>query len=199
MVVNRNFKKMEKAKKYELTKEFKVVGSTKVFRIKALRDFGNVKKGDIGGWIEKEENLSQEGNAWVSDNVLIFDDAQISGNVLIFDDVRISDNAQICGDAQISGDAQIFGDALICGNVQIFGKSRISGDARISKTPLQIQGSKHFVNMNGDLLQIGCQLYSIPSWKEHFERIGKAEKYTKEEIKEYKLYIDLAEKLMDLN
>ena len=55
-------------KKYELTTDTKMVLGRKLFRIKALVSFGNVKIGDLGGYIEKEENLSQEGNAWVSGN-----------------------------------------------------------------------------------------------------------------------------------
>ncbi len=56
-------------KKYELTAECKTLDNgTKLFRIKALRDFSNVKAGDLGGWVEKEGNLSQEGNAWWNDN-----------------------------------------------------------------------------------------------------------------------------------
>lgn len=61
-------------KKYELTTDTKMVLGRKLFRIKALVSFGNVKIGDLGGYIEKEENLSQEGNAWVSGN------AKVSGN-----------------------------------------------------------------------------------------------------------------------
>ncbi len=38
---------------------------TKVYQIQALRDFGNVRKGDIGGWVESESNLSQDGDCWV--------------------------------------------------------------------------------------------------------------------------------------
>lgn len=45
-------------KKFELTSEFitNFLG-TKSFRIKALMEFGDVKAGDLGGYIEKEENL----------------------------------------------------------------------------------------------------------------------------------------------
>lgn len=50
-------------KKYELTKEFIEHCGRRLFRIRALIDFGNVKAGDLGGYVEKEENLSQEGNA----------------------------------------------------------------------------------------------------------------------------------------
>ena len=74
-------------KKFKLTSEFIVdISGVKLFRIKALIEFGNVKAGDLGGYIEKEENLSHMGNAWVSD------------------DARISGNAQVFGNARVSGD-----------------------------------------------------------------------------------------------
>ena len=57
-------------KKYELTEEKKVFLGTALYRIRALKDFelldGTiVHAGDLGGWIEKEDNLSQEDSAWV--------------------------------------------------------------------------------------------------------------------------------------
>ena len=62
-------------KKFELTAEFVTnVFGTKLFRIKALVAFGDVEKGELGGFIEKEGNLSHDGNAWVSGN------ARVSGN-----------------------------------------------------------------------------------------------------------------------
>lgn len=57
--------------KYELTSETKTLGSRTLYRIKALCDFGEVKSGDLGGFIEKEDNLSQYGNAWVSGNAKV--------------------------------------------------------------------------------------------------------------------------------
>ena len=86
-------------KKFKLTSEFIVdISGVKLFRIKALIEFGNVKAGDLGGYIEKEENLSHMGNAWVSGN------AQVSG------DARVSGNARVSGDAQVFGDARVSGD-----------------------------------------------------------------------------------------
>ncbi len=67
-------------KKYELTTETKTFFDRTLYRIKAVRSFGVVKAGVLGGFIEKEENLSHEGNAWV------YSDAWVSGN------------AQVCGD-----------------------------------------------------------------------------------------------------
>ena len=52
-------------KKFELTSEFVTnVFGAKLFRIRALIEFGGVKAGDVGGYVEKEENLDQDSNAW---------------------------------------------------------------------------------------------------------------------------------------
>ena len=58
-------------RKYELTKETNNIGFKTLYRIKALRDFANVKAGDLGGFIENEENLSHEGNCWVYGNARV--------------------------------------------------------------------------------------------------------------------------------
>lgn len=98
-------------KKFKLTSEFIVdISGVKLFRVKALIEFGNVKAGDLGGYIEKEKNLSHMGNAWVSGN------AQVFGNARVF------------GNAWVSGDAQVFGNAWVFGDAQVFGDARVSGD-----------------------------------------------------------------------
>ena len=104
-------------KKFELTNEF-ITNSygVKLFRIKALIEFGNVKAGDLGGYIEKEENLSHMGDAW------IYGDAQISGNAQVFGDAQVFGNAWVFGDARVSGNARVSGDAWV------FGDARVSGD-----------------------------------------------------------------------
>lgn len=84
-------------KKYELTTNTKMLFGRKLFQIKALVSFGDVAAGDLGGYIEKEENLSHDGDAWVYDRALIFGDAKVYG------------------DAWVHGDALVYGDAdYIC-------------------------------------------------------------------------------------
>ena len=85
-------------KKYELTKETKVIGGKTVFRIRALRSFGDIKAGDLGGFIENERNLSHEGNAWVGDNA------------------KVNGYAQVGGNARVGGYARVSGDGLINSN-----------------------------------------------------------------------------------
>ena len=96
-------------KKFELTTEFITVFGIKLFRIRALIAFGNVEAGELGGFVEKEENLSHDNRAW------------------------IYGNARICGDAEIYGNARIYGNAEIYGNARIYGDARICGNAEISK------------------------------------------------------------------
>ena len=67
-------------KKYELTDEIIVKYGSTLHRIKALKDFGNVKTGELGGYIESGSNLSQEGNCWVCGNAEVYDNAEVCGN-----------------------------------------------------------------------------------------------------------------------
>ena len=71
-------------KKYKLTKEKIEHNGRTLYRIEALIDFSNVKKGQKGGFIEKEDNLSHEGKAWVYDNACVYGDAWVSGNARVY-------------------------------------------------------------------------------------------------------------------
>jgi hypothetical protein len=112
-------KEAEEVKKYELTSETKVFLGKTLYRIKALVQFGNVNAGDLGGWIEKEENLSQSGNAWV------YGDARVSGNAWVYGDARVSGNAGVSGNARVSGDARVYGDAGVYGNARVYGNAEV--------------------------------------------------------------------------
>ena len=98
-------------KKYELTDETKEFDGKTLYRIRALIDFGFVKAGDFGGWIEKEENLSQEGRCWAYDNACIY------GNARVFDDACVCDNAKVFGNACISSDAKVCNNARVRENM----------------------------------------------------------------------------------
>ena len=69
--------------KFELTKETKYWFGTTLYRIKALKAFGSVEKGELGGFIEKEANIESAGNAWV------FGHAQVSGNAFVYGKLKL--------------------------------------------------------------------------------------------------------------
>lgn len=67
-------------KEFELTEEFIINNSgIKLYRIKALKNFSDVKKGDLGGYVQKERNLSQFGDAQVYGNAQVYGDVIASG------------------------------------------------------------------------------------------------------------------------
>ena len=74
-------------KKYELTAEFIEKWGKKLFRIKALISFGSVEAGELGGYVEKEDNLAQDGDAWVYGN------AEVCGNARVYGDAEVCDDA----------------------------------------------------------------------------------------------------------
>ena len=88
-------------KKYEFTGETKLWYGRTLHRIRALIAFADVEAGELGGWLEKEENLGLSGNAWVSG------DANVSGNAWVYGDARVSGNAWVSGNARVSGDANV--------------------------------------------------------------------------------------------
>ena len=120
-------------KKFELTAEFVTnVFGKKLFRIKALVAFGDVEKGELGGFIEKEDNLSHDGNAWVYGNARVFGNAQVYGNARVSGNARVYGNAQVYGNAWVFGNAQVYGNARVSGDAWVYGNAWVSGDARVS-------------------------------------------------------------------
>ena len=77
-------------KKFELVTDMSISFlGRKLFRIRALVDFttkwgDTIKAGDLGGYVEKEENLSHEGDAWVSDDAWVYGNAEVYGNALVY-------------------------------------------------------------------------------------------------------------------
>ena len=95
-------------KKFELLFDDTIeVFGRKLFRVKAKINFGTVEAGELGGYIEKEENLSENGDAWVSGNARVYDNARVSGDARVYGDARVSGNARVYGDAWVSGDAEV--------------------------------------------------------------------------------------------
>lgn len=91
-------------KKYELIKQ-----ESGLFRIKALKDFGIVKKGELGGLIQKESNLSQNDDSWIFYDAVVYGNAEVCGNATVYGDAKVCGNAMVCGDAKVCDSILILG------------------------------------------------------------------------------------------
>ncbi|WP_405316661.1 hypothetical protein [Faecalibacillus faecis] len=86
-------------KKYEILEDqFIIFDGVTLYRIQALVDFADIKKGDIGGWIENESNLSQTGSCWVYDNGKVYNGAKIFDNVEVRKSAIVNNGNIICGE-----------------------------------------------------------------------------------------------------
>lgn len=199
-------------KKFELALETeKEFFGIKMFRIRALVSFSSVSKGDLGGYVEKEDNLSQYDRAWIYDNAQVYGNARVYGNAQVYDnalvygnaqvycDARVFDNALICGDAWIYCDALVSGSAVVSGDAQIYGNARVSGDAKIygnarvsrNARVLRFYQSCSITNLNWSFtsipkgVQVGCHFYNMKEWKENHINIGTENGLTEQEAKAY--------------
>ena len=92
-------------------------------RIQAVRDFGSIHKGDKGGWVGMECNLSHDGFCWVGDEAKVYGDARVYGDASIYGDARVYGNAKVYGDAMVYYYARVYGD------VKVYGKALVYGEA----------------------------------------------------------------------
>ena len=163
-------------KKFELLLDDTItIFGIKLFRIKALISFGSVEEGELGGYIEKEDNLSFYGNAWVSGNALVSDNAEVYGNAWVYGNAEVSDNALV------SGNARVYGNALVSGNADyIVFKNHWSSGRYFTYTK------------SNKMWRVGC-FYGTGQ-----ELIKKAYQDSEVSGKHYEAYVEFVEKLEKL-
>lgn len=153
-------------KKYELTDE--VIRETGgdgfpafLYRIKALRDFecngAQIHTGDLGGYVESEDNLSHEGSCWVFDDAKVYDSAKVYGDACVSNSAEVSAYAQvydqaIVGDyAVVSGQAKVYDSAKVFEMGYVIGHSDVSGEVGVSGTSTVIDSiASGYAYITGD-------------------------------------------------
>ena len=133
---------------------------------------GEVKAGDLGGFVESESNLSFEpgDDAWIFDDAIACNDAYVDkgsylrGNAIACNHAYVSRGALLAGHARASGFAVIVynqdtgGVPMISGQSAVYG--RVSGDVRLTDTALVISGEE-IQNDTLDTLAISGQGRSV--------------------------------------
>ena len=86
----------------------------KYHRLKSLKDFSDVAKGNFGGYVQGYHNLSQFGDCWIYGNSRVSEHAKVIDNAKVINNAWIMDNAIISENAVIS-QIRIFGNAVVSG------------------------------------------------------------------------------------
>lgn len=142
-------------KKYKFVDTINFNGKT-VQQIQALRAFGNVKKGTVGGWIESESNLSHEGNCWITDGSIVCGDSKVTGDIVVSKSTRFLHTVD-----EETLKTPAFEKKYWLINYSGFDK----------KT------GEHFV-------RVGCQVHSITNWKNKSFRSNLVSQYNLSNTKE---------------
>lgn len=184
------FKQLESKEKFELVKENTKIAynadaeEVTLYQIRALRDFtcpykinpsGDdlgttlIKKGQLGGWVEKEDNLSHEGGCWIFEEGIVRDNARVEGNARVASRALVKDNAIVKGYSCITDSAYVYGNAVLndCtkmkGMVSIGGNSKTNGYVSINGNS-QIHGDSVLdghIFLNGTIVVEGVKLTGI--------------------------------------
>lgn len=119
--------------KYEMTGETKEHEGRVLHRIRALRDIParEVKKGDLGGWVESEHNLAQSGDCWIGEEAKVYENGRVAENAFVYGAAQVSGGANVYGSADVSDEAHVCGRGDVCGDAAVYDNARVSGDARV--------------------------------------------------------------------
>ena len=168
--------------KYELVKDDFIIveDDIKLYRIKALKSFNHIQKGQLGGYIESEYNLSQHSDCWVYKDAKVYGDAKVCGNAEVWG------NAEVYGNAKVYGDAKVYGNAEVCGNAKVKSKNDI---ITISNIGSRNSTTTFFRSKDNHIyVSCGCFYGNIKEFEEKVKNTHKGNKH--EEI--YLKVIELA-------
>ena len=134
-------------KKYELVPEtIREFYRKPMYRIRALKDFSDVKKGDLGGYVESEDNLSQLGNCWIYDDSIVglgssvLNNAIVRGSSRIVNGSEISDNAIVENESVIDESSTVSDQSRVINSI-VINSSDIMGKSVVNEKSLIEHGS----------------------------------------------------------
>lgn len=119
-------------KKYEFTGETMEFEGRTLQLIRYVRDIGGfVPKGELGGWIEHEGNLSHDGMCYVAKESKVFGNSRVVDNAIVNGGSILKDNVFLLNESHVSEQSIVGGDTIISGDSYIFAGSKISFYAHV--------------------------------------------------------------------
>lgn len=127
--------------KYAITSNKLTIDNRDFFQVKALKDFWDVKAGQLGGYIQSSENLSQEGNCWITRDVVLMDDARVEDNAFITGDSVVRNKGRVSGHVRASN-VTVCDNAIIEGTCDVIGGHHVY-DSIIIKDSAIVRSDLH--------------------------------------------------------
>lgn len=98
---------------------------TSIYRVQELKNFGDVKAGQLGGFVHCERNLSNENTCWVYPDAVVLGNANVSGkaqirkHAVVADCAIVTDCAVVTDCAEILAHAQVVDSAIVTGTTKV--------------------------------------------------------------------------------
>ena len=188
------------SRKYELTNISMEFGIKTLYRIRALKDFSDVKKGDLGGWVSSENNLSQEGNCWIYDEAKCMDNAKMFGNSTMHDYSEMHDYSIMYSYSKMYGCSEMHDSSTMYGNSAMYGNSMMCGCSKMFDYSEMFDDSAMYGNskMYGSSIMFdNSELYDDSEMHDH--SIVQGDSILKDEEKLYRELISKVDKFIDIS
>lgn len=112
-------------KKFELTDITTEYEERALYRIRALKNFSNIRVGELGGWVSDENNLSQSGDCWIynnakcMDSARMYDDSRMYYNAVMYDDSCMYNYSEMHDNAKMYDYSEMHGHSKMLGNSEM--------------------------------------------------------------------------------
>lgn len=180
--------------KYEILKNnFIEYKGRKLYRIRALKSFSDIKCGDIGGYVENGKNLSQNGNCWIYNNAKVYDNGRIFDNAIIKNNAEVFDNASVLDNAIIQDDA-------VCNDNSVIYRNAVCGsDTKVYGHGLIYEGTYLNNNINSDIKRDEITAFYEKEQREKEEREKEQRRRNKNKSEDHGYDIDNGKYHIDEN
>ena len=206
------------SRKYELTNISMEFGERTLYRIRALKDFADVKTGDLGGWVSSENNLSQKGECWIydeakcMDNARMYDDSCMYGYSEMYDSSRMHGDSKMYNYSEMHNSSRMYGYSKMYDSSEMHDSSTMYGNSIMYGNSMMCGYSKMFDNtemfddsamyeysvMNGYSIMFGnSEMYGDSEMHDHSRMYG--DSILKDEEKLYGELISKVDKFIDIS
>ena len=127
-------------RKYEMTNITMEFEERTLYRVRALKNFRNVKAGDLGGWVSGKHNLSQEGECW------IYDEAKCMDNARMYHNSAMYNNAVMCDFSEMHGCSEMHNYSAMLDNSRMYNCSAMYDNSRMYNDSKMYSNSRMFDN-----------------------------------------------------
>ena len=113
-------------------------------RIRALKDFRNVRKGDTGGYVENEYNLSQEGDCWIYDEAKAMDNSRMYDNSVMYDYSEMYDYSTMYNNSRMYDYSEIHDSSIMHDNGRMYNNSRMYDYSEIHDSSIMYDNGRMY-------------------------------------------------------